>query len=101
MLPDASLMPPFKVRTVVAAGEKVAPPVFSVTVRPVTVGVTEGGQTEIKSGIQAGDVLVTNGVDRLQEKSKVNPRIAGEAPKDDQGGGGAKSGRKGGRGKQQ
>jgi multidrug efflux system membrane fusion protein len=73
----------------------------SVTVRTVTVGVTEGGQTEIKSGIEAGDVLVTNGVDRLQEKSKVNPRIAGEAPKDDQSGGGAKSGRKGGRGKQQ
>jgi len=74
----------------------------SVTVRTVTVGVTEGGQTEIKSGVQAGDVLVTNGVDRLQEKSKVNPRIAGEAPKgDDQSGGGAKSGRKGGKGKQQ
>jgi multidrug efflux system membrane fusion protein len=75
----------------------------SVTVRTVTVGVTEGGQTEIKSGIEAGDLLVTNGVDRLQEKSKVNPRVAGEAPKgDDQGDkSGGKSGRKGGRGKQQ
>jgi multidrug efflux system membrane fusion protein len=71
----------------------------SVTVRTVTVGVTEGGETEIKSGIEAGDVLVTNGVDRLQEKSKVNPRVAGEAPK----GGDDKSGgsKKGGRGKKQ
>jgi len=81
----------------------------SVTVRTITVGVTEGGQTEIKSGINAGDVLVINGVDRLQEKSRVNPRVAGEASKGgdgqptggDKAGGGAKSGKKGGRGKQQ
>jgi membrane fusion protein, multidrug efflux system len=75
----------------------------SVTVRNVTIGVVEGGQTEITSGIAAGDALVTNGVDRLQEKSRVNPRIPGEASKegDQAPGGGQKSGKKGGRGKQQ
>ncbi len=75
----------------------------SVTVRTVTIGVVEGGQTEITSGIVAGDALVTNGVDRLQEKSRVNPRIPGETPKesDQAPGGGQKSGKKGGRGKQQ
>jgi multidrug efflux system membrane fusion protein len=75
----------------------------SVTVRPMTVGTTEGGQTEITSGINGGDALVTNGVDRLQEKSRVNPRIAGETPSggDDQKSGVKQGGgKKGGKGKQ-
>ena len=73
----------------------------TVTVRTMTVGVTEGGQTEITSGLNAGDALVTNGVDRLQEKSRVNPRIAGEASREDDGkGGGKQGGKKGGKGKQ-
>jgi multidrug efflux system membrane fusion protein len=69
----------------------------TVTVRTVTAGVTEGGQTEITSGVEAGDVMVTAGVDRLQEGGRVNAQVPGEASK----GGDEKSGgRKGGRGKQ-
>ncbi len=51
----------------------------TVTVRTVTVGVVEAGQSEIVSGIVPGDVAVTDGVDKLQEGSKVGAQIAGEA----------------------
>src|SRR5580700_4594001 len=77
----------------------------TVTVRPITVGVTEGAQTEITSGVAAGDLLATVGVDRLLEGSRVNAQVPGEASKDgggkDGGGGkqGGKSGGKAGKGK--
>lgn len=66
----------------------------TVTVRIVTVGVTEGDQTEITSGLEAGDMMVTVGVDRLLEGGRVNAQVPGEAPKGGDGGG-----RKGGRGR--
>jgi len=47
----------------------------TVTVRNVTVGTTEGDETEIVSGLAAGDVAVTTGVDKLQEGSKVNAQV--------------------------
>lgn len=79
-------------------------PDSTVTVRTVTVGVTESDQTQIASGLEPGDELVMVGVDRLQEGSRVNAQVPGEAPKggDEKsgGGGGAKKGGKGGRGKQ-
>jgi len=50
----------------------------TVTVRPVTLGVTEGDQTQVLSGLQPGDVVITDGVDKLQEGTKVVPRIAGD-----------------------
>lgn len=46
-------------------------PDSTVTVKTVTVGTTEGGQSEIVSGLMAGDVVVMTGVDKLQEGSKV------------------------------
>lgn len=46
-------------------------PDSTVTVKTVTVGTTEGGQSEIASGLMAGDVVVMTGVDKLQEGSKV------------------------------
>ena len=61
----------------------------TVTVRPVTAGVTEGDQSEITQGVDAGDVMVTVGVDRLQEGGRVNAQIPGETSK----GGSGKSGR--------
>jgi multidrug efflux system membrane fusion protein len=66
----------------------------TVTVRPITVGVTEGDQTEITSGVDAGDALVTVGVDRLLEGSRVNAQVPGENSKD---GGGKASGKAGGK----
>jgi multidrug efflux system membrane fusion protein len=50
----------------------------TVTVRPITLGVTEGDQTQVVSGLQPGDVVVTDGVDKLQEGTKVAPRVAGD-----------------------
>jgi multidrug efflux system membrane fusion protein len=51
----------------------------TVTIRPVTTGVTEGGDTEITSGVAPGDVLVMTGVDKLQEGSRVTVQFA-ESP---------------------
>src|SRR5579864_3692384 len=50
----------------------------TVTVRPVTLGTTEGDRTEIASGLVPGDVVVTSGVDKLQEGSKVQVHFPGE-----------------------
>jgi multidrug efflux system membrane fusion protein len=47
----------------------------TVTVRNVTLGTTEGDEAEVTSGLVPGDVVVTTGVDKLQEGSKVNAQI--------------------------
>ena len=77
----------------------------TVTVRPVTLGVTEGDNTQVLSGLDAGDMLVMVGVDRLTEGARVNAQVPGEAAKGDDksggGGGGAKKGSRGGKGKPQ
>jgi multidrug efflux system membrane fusion protein len=43
----------------------------TVTVRPVKVGPTEGPFTAIESGVQVGERVVTDGVDRLREGAKI------------------------------
>jgi multidrug efflux system membrane fusion protein len=43
----------------------------TVTVRTITVGTTEGDDTEVTSGLKPGDEVVMTGVDRLQEGTKV------------------------------
>jgi multidrug efflux system membrane fusion protein len=48
----------------------------TVTVRQVTVGTTEGGETEVDSGLSPGDTVVTTGVDKLQEGTKVAAHLA-------------------------
>ena len=50
----------------------------TVTVRPITVGTTEGDQSEITAGLEPGDTVVTVGVDRLEEGGKVNAQVPGE-----------------------
>jgi membrane fusion protein, multidrug efflux system len=50
----------------------------TVTVRNVTVGTTEGDNSEITSGLQPADVVVLTGADKLQEGSKVTVQIPGE-----------------------
>jgi multidrug efflux system membrane fusion protein len=65
----------------------------TVTVRPVTLGVIEGDHTEIVSGIGPGDVVVTDGVDKLVEGGKVSTRGPG-----DRGQGGRPQGGKAGSG---
>jgi multidrug efflux system membrane fusion protein len=54
----------------------VVKPDHTATSRPVTLGTTEGDDSEITSGLVAGDVVVMTGVDKLQEGSKVDAQIA-------------------------
>ncbi len=56
----------------------VVKPDSTVTLRPVTVGVVEGNQSEITSGLAAGDVEVMTGSDKLQEGSKVSVHLYDE-----------------------
>jgi len=53
-------------------------PDSSVTVRTITVGTTEGEDTEVTSGLVPGDEVVMTGVDKLQEGSKVRVAKSGE-----------------------
>ncbi|HUO29044.1 MAG TPA: MdtA/MuxA family multidrug efflux RND transporter periplasmic adaptor subunit [Bryobacteraceae bacterium] len=55
-------------------------PDSTVTVRPITIGTTEGDETEVISGLNAGDEVVMTGVDKLQEGTKVSAHLAGTAP---------------------
>ena len=43
----------------------------TVALRPVTVGPSEGQLTAIESGLQPGERVVTDGVDRIREGAKV------------------------------
>ncbi len=66
LVPDAALQ-----RTSQQTFVYVAKPDHTVSVRPVTIGATEGGETVIESGLGAGDVVVVKGVDKLREGSVV------------------------------
>lgn len=48
----------------------------TVNVRMVTIADAHGNTTGISAGLNAGDVVVTDGQDKLQEGSKVDPRQA-------------------------
>jgi multidrug efflux system membrane fusion protein len=54
-------------------------PDSTVTVRPITIGTTEGEDAEVSSGLSPGEVVVMTGVDKLQEGSKVRVQMYGEA----------------------
>jgi len=56
-------------------------PDSSVSVRPVTLGVSEDEQSEVTAGLSPGEMVVITGVDRLQEGSKVNAHLEGENPR--------------------
>jgi len=43
----------------------------TVEVRPVKTGAVEGGMTEVTSGLEAGERVITDGVDRIREGAKV------------------------------
>lgn len=55
-------------------------PDSTVVTRAVTVGTTEGDDTEITSGLAPGDVVVLTGVDKLADGTRVSVQIPGEAP---------------------
>ena len=66
-------------------------PDSTVTVRSITVGVSDAGESEITSGLAPGDEVVTTGVDKLQEGTAVSATVPGEQPAG-RGGGAAKKG---------
>jgi multidrug efflux system membrane fusion protein len=49
----------------------------TVSIREITVGTSENDQSEISSGLEPGDMVVTVGVDKLQKGSKVNTEGSG------------------------
>jgi multidrug efflux system membrane fusion protein len=53
-------------------------PDLTVTVRNITVGTSEGAETEVTSGLNPGDQVVMTGVDKLQEGSKILVPKSGE-----------------------
>lgn len=61
----------------------------SVEARPVTVALTQGNLTSMSSGLSPGDVVVTDGQDKLQSGSKIEPR---SGPPTSPSGGGAPTG---------
>jgi membrane fusion protein, multidrug efflux system len=75
-------------------------PDSTVAVRTINIGVSEGEDSEITSGLNAGDAVVMTGADKLEEGTKVNPQIPGEQPPaGSTSNGGAANQKKGGRGK--
>jgi multidrug efflux system membrane fusion protein len=50
----------------------------SVTVRPVTLGVPEGGETSVDAGLTPGELVVSDGAERLHEGSLVEVKEAGK-----------------------
>jgi multidrug efflux system membrane fusion protein len=60
----------------------VVKPDQTVTLRNVNVGTTEGDDSEITSGLKPGELVVTKGVDKLQEGTKVIGQSADEQDTD-------------------
>ncbi len=54
----------------------VVKPDQSVAVRPVTIGVTEGGDTSVAAGLESGELVVADGAERLREGSLVEVKAA-------------------------
>jgi multidrug efflux system membrane fusion protein len=53
----------------------------TVEVRNIVVGLTEGDDAVVDSGVTAGEVVVVDGIDKLQQGAKVTVRMAGPAHK--------------------
>jgi multidrug efflux system membrane fusion protein len=66
-------------------------PDSTVTVKQIGVGVAEGEDTEITSGLVPEDVVAMTGVDKLQEGEKVNVHFEGESGSSGSNKGGAKA----------
>jgi multidrug efflux system membrane fusion protein len=61
----------------------------TVEMRNVVPGPVEGDNASVESGLKPGELVVIDGVDKLQQGSKVEARVLGEASK---GGGNRKTG---------
>jgi multidrug efflux system membrane fusion protein len=61
----------------------------TVEARNVTISLTQGNNTVITAGLNPGDTVVTDGQDKLQTGSKIEPRTTGQQPSGGAGQGGA------------
>jgi multidrug efflux system membrane fusion protein len=59
----------------------VVKPDKTVEMRPVDVALTQNNRAVISQGVSPNDVVVTDGQDKLQANSKVEPRSGNAAPK--------------------
>jgi multidrug efflux system membrane fusion protein len=59
----------------------VVKPDHTVEMRPVTVGATQGDVVAIDKGLAAGDQVVTDGVDKLQQGARVSVQTAALPPR--------------------
>jgi len=57
----------------------VVKPDKTVELRKVAVGPTEGALTAIREGVAAGDSLIVDGVDKVQERTRVEPTVRDRA----------------------
>jgi multidrug efflux system membrane fusion protein len=73
LLPTAAIQ-----RTTSRTFVYVVKPDSTVEIRPITEGVTEGDESEITSGLQAGETVVLMGVDKLEEGAHVRVQIEGQ-----------------------
>ncbi len=55
-------------------------PDSTVEARTIALGITEGNQTSIRSGLKTGEFVVVDGADKLQPGSKVRVRQSGAGP---------------------
>ena len=62
----------------------------TVEARPVTISLAQGNTTAVSAGLNPGDTVVTDGQDKLQTGSKIEPRNS--APASTSGGNGGNSG---------
>lgn len=53
----------------------VVKPDKTVELRKIAPGPTEGGVTAVREGVAAGDALIVDGVDKVQERSRVEPTV--------------------------
>ena len=52
----------------------------TVELRKVALGPAESGVTAVREGVAAGDALIVDGADKVQERSRVEPTTRGERP---------------------
>jgi multidrug efflux system membrane fusion protein len=50
-----------------------------VAMRPVTIGVSQGDETSIRTGLAPGDLVVTDGADKLRDGAKVDLQTGGSS----------------------
>ncbi len=80
-IPNATLIPAAGLqRSQQGSFVYVVKPDKTVEMRPVTVGATQGDVIAISKGLQVGDMVVTDGVDKLQQGSHVSVQTAAIPP---------------------